>query len=107
MPLRTKQGKEVLPQVQGVINRLEAAGFPVHRYHSDRAKELRSAALINWLKNQAIHPTWTAGESPAGNRAELADSVFERFYAQAFGGLWVAEALLAAGSSARFYQELD
>ena len=72
VPLRTKQGREVLPQIQGVINRLEAAGFPVHRYHSDRAKELRSAALIGWLKGQGIHPTWTAGESPAGNRAELA-----------------------------------
>ena len=72
VPVRTKQGKEVLPQIQGVINKLEAAGFPVHRYHSDRAKELRSAALIAWLKGQGIHPSWTAGESPAGNRAELA-----------------------------------
>ena len=72
VPLRTKKGKEVLPQVQGVINRLEASGFPVQRFHADRAKELRSAALISWLKQQAIHPTWTAGESPAGNRAELA-----------------------------------
>ena len=72
VPLRTKQGKEVLPQIQGVINKLEASGFPIHRYHSDRAKELRSAALIAWLKGQGIHPTWTAGESPAGNRAELA-----------------------------------
>ena len=72
VPLRTKRGKEVLPQVQGVINRLEAAGFPVQRFHADRAKELRTTALVSWLKHQAIHPTWTAGESPAGNRAELA-----------------------------------
>ena len=56
----------------GVINKLEAAGFPIRRYHSDKAKELRSAALIGWLKGQGIHPTWAAGESPAGNRAELA-----------------------------------
>ena len=55
-----------------MINKLEATGFPVHRYHADRAQELRSAALVAWLKEQGIYPTWTAGESPAGNRAELA-----------------------------------
>ena len=72
VPLRTKRGKEVLPQIQGVVHRLEAAGFPVQRYHADRAQELRSAALVAWLKHQGVHATWTAGESPAGNRAELA-----------------------------------
>ena len=72
IPLRSKHAKEVLPGVQGMINRLEAFGFPVQRYHSDRAKELRSSALLGWLKHQGIHPTSTAGESPAGNRAELA-----------------------------------
>ena len=72
VPLRSKRGKEVYVQVQGLINKLEAFGLPVHRYHADRAKELRSTALIHWLKGQGIHPSWTAGESPAGNRAELA-----------------------------------
>ena len=47
VPLRTKGGKEVLLQVQGMINRLEAYGYPVQRFHADRAKELRSAALIS------------------------------------------------------------
>ena len=72
IPLRSKKGREVYPQVQGVINKLEAAGFPVHRYHSDRAKELRSDAVMRWIKERGIHPSSTAGESPAGNRAEIA-----------------------------------
>ena len=72
MPLRTKRGKEVLLAVQSIINRLEAYGYPVHRYHSDRAKELRSTSLLGWLKNKGLHATFTAGESPAGNRAEVA-----------------------------------
>ena len=55
-----------------MINKLEAAGYPVHRYHSDRAKELRSDALIRWLKERGIYLSSTAGESPAGNRAEIA-----------------------------------
>ena len=71
IPLRTKKGKEVLLQVQCIINRLEAYGYPVHRYHSDRAKELRTAGLIAWLRNKQIHASWTLGDSPAGNRAEL------------------------------------
>ena len=71
VPLRTKRGKEVLSQVQCLINRLEAHGYPVNRFHSDRAKELRAAALIDWLRNRGIHATWTPGDSPAGNKAEL------------------------------------
>ena len=72
MPLRTKAGKEVLPAVQATVNRLEAYGFPVHRYHADRAKELRSAALVTWLRSRGVHTSWTPGDSPAGNKAELA-----------------------------------
>ena len=71
-PLRTKKGKEVLLQVQGMINKLEAYGYPAQRFHADRAKELRSTALISWLKGRGVHVTWTPGDSPAGNRAELA-----------------------------------
>ena len=79
MPLRSKHAREILPHVQGVVNKLEATGFPVQRYHADRAQELRSAALVTWLKGQGIHPTWTAGESPAGNRAELAVQQLKAF----------------------------
>ena len=71
-PLRSKKGREVMLQVQGIINRLESSGFPVQRFHADRAKELRSASLLGWLKEIGIHPTWTPGDAPAGNRAELA-----------------------------------
>ena len=42
VPLRSKKGKEVMGAVQQVINRLECFGFPVHRFHSDRAQELKS-----------------------------------------------------------------
>ena len=71
-PLRSKRGREVLGAVQGIINRLESYGFPVHRYHADRAQELKSKALVTWLRDRGIHPTWTPGDTPAGNKAELA-----------------------------------
>ena len=72
VPLRTKGGKEVLGHVQSMINRLETQGYPVHRYHADRAQELRSGALVGWLREKGISPSWTPGEAPAGNHAELA-----------------------------------
>ena len=71
VPLRTKAGREVLGQVQALINRLEAHGLPVQRFHSDRAKELRSSALVGWLRSQGVHTSWNPGESPAGNSAEV------------------------------------
>ena len=71
-PLRSKHAKEAVPAVQAMINRLEAHGFPVHRYHAERAKELRTTALVAWLRERGIHPTWTPGDVPAGNKAELA-----------------------------------
>ncbi|CAE7203184.1 GIP, partial [Symbiodinium sp. CCMP2456] len=72
VPLKSKAGKGVTLAVQGLVNKLEAHGFPVHRYHSDRAKELRTTALLTWMKQQGIHVTSTPGEAPSGNRAELA-----------------------------------
>ena len=57
--------------IQSTINRLEAYGFPVHRYHADRAQELKSKALMEWLRHRGIHATWTPGDTPAGNKAEL------------------------------------
>ncbi|CAE7205236.1 unnamed protein product [Symbiodinium sp. CCMP2592] len=72
VPLRSKRGAEVMAQVQALVNRLETAGFPIHKYFSDRAKELRSHALIGWLRHRGIHPESTSGEDPAGNKAEVA-----------------------------------
>ncbi|CAE7223884.1 RE2, partial [Symbiodinium natans] len=51
--------------------RLESFGYPVHRYFADRAKELRSHALIQWLRERGIRASFTAGEDPAGNKAEV------------------------------------
>ena len=71
IPLRTKRGSEVMGQVQALVNRLESFGYPVHRYFADRAKELRSHALIQWLRERGIRASFTAGEDPAGNKAEV------------------------------------
>ena len=72
VPLRSKRGKEVLGQVQAMVNRFECVGFPIHRYFSDRAKELRSHELISWMRDRGVHASFTAGEDPQGNKAELA-----------------------------------
>ena len=46
--MRSKKGLEVFGAVQSVINKLEAFGFPVHRYHADKAQELKSRSLVGW-----------------------------------------------------------
>ena len=55
-----------------MINRLESSGFPVHRFHADRAQELKSAGLVAWLRDRGIHHSWTPGDTPPSNKAELA-----------------------------------
>ena len=72
VPLRTKKAQEVTPAVQTVICRLETAGYPVDRYFADRAQELRSSGLAAWLRSYGVYASWTAGEDPASNKAELA-----------------------------------
>ena len=72
VPLRTKKAQEVMPAVQSIICRLETSGYPVNRYFADRAQELRSSALVAWLRSYGVSASWTAGEDPASNKAELA-----------------------------------
>ena len=72
LPIRSKKGREVCGAVLVTINRLEAFGFPVHRYHADRAQQLKSKQLMIWLRDKGIHATWTPGDTPAGSKAEIA-----------------------------------
>ena len=72
VPVRSKKGREAFGAVQAIIKRLQPFGFPVHRYHADRAQELKSRALVGWLRDRGIHGTWTPGDTPAGNKAEIA-----------------------------------
>ena len=72
-PLQSKKGREVCDAVQATVNKLEAFGFPVHRCHAGRAQELKSKQLLAWLREKGVHTTWIPGETPAGNKAEIAD----------------------------------
>ena len=52
--------------------RLTNAGCPVHRVHTDRARELMSTQLQAWFTERAVALTATIGEEPASNgRAEV------------------------------------
>ena len=58
--------------VMQAIARLRAAGVPVLRWHSDRAKEYSSHQLSAWLSAQGICATKSAPEDhPANSRAEV------------------------------------
>ena len=56
--------------------KLVNAGFPVHRVHSDRARELVGLPLQTWFTEHGVEHgvalTTTIGEEPAANgRAEV------------------------------------
>ena len=72
-PLRSRTTRDVLSAVQDVYLRLRAQGFPVSRVHADRARELRSDPLRQWLLDRGTYVTYTEGQSPQANgRAEAA-----------------------------------
>ena len=72
-PLSDRSGKGLRLSVMRAVARLKAAGVPVLRWHSDRAKEYSTRLLSEWLSGQGIHQSRSAPEDHAANgRAEVA-----------------------------------
>ena len=66
-PLKSKAGKHVKMAIQELVLQLRHENLPVVRIHSDRAHEMRSAALREWTLNNNILLTRTEGQSPQAN----------------------------------------
>ena len=71
-PLPSRKQQDVRFAAMRLYVKLVNAGFPVHRVHSDRAKELVSLPLQTWFTEHGVALTTTIGEEPAANgRAEV------------------------------------
>ena len=71
IPMRTRQASEVIRVLAIMQARLQALNLPVIRLHSDRAKEMVSRQLADWLRTRSIYHTTSAGDESQGNgRAE-------------------------------------
>ena len=71
-PVPSRKQQDVRLAAMRLYVKLVNAGFPVHRVHSDRARELVSAPLQSWFTEHGVALTTTIGEEPAANgRAEV------------------------------------
>ncbi|CAE7352485.1 RE1, partial [Symbiodinium necroappetens] len=73
MPLRSRQKIDVNAAMRRMYLQLRQEGHPVTRVHSDRARELKSATLRQWLYEKDVWVTTGESQTPQQNgRAEAA-----------------------------------
>ena len=73
IPMETRRTQEVCGAVQGLYLQLRAEGLPLVRLHSDRARELRTPVLRDWLRAGDVLQTTGEAQSPQSNgKAERA-----------------------------------
>ena len=73
VPLKTRRTSEVLKAVQSLYLQLRAEGLPLMRIHSDRARELRTPQLREWLLERNVLQTTGEAQTPQSNgKAERA-----------------------------------
>ena len=71
VPLRSRRAAEVNLKVRQLYLQIRAEGFPVWRFHSDRARELCNSRLRTWLAERGVIVTTGEAQSPQQNgRAE-------------------------------------
>ena len=71
VPLRSRRAAEVNLKVRQLYLQIRAEGFPVWRFHSDRARELCNSRLRSWLAERGVIVTTGEAQSPQQNgRAE-------------------------------------
>ena len=61
------ENHNILEAVQDLYISLRAAGYPLARIHSDRAKEFRTKQLRRWCRDRDIYQTYTEGLAPSQN----------------------------------------
>ena len=66
-PLRGRKSSDVLRALQEVYIDIKMLGLPVCRLHADRAREFRTAAVMEWAAARDVQITRTEGDSPAQN----------------------------------------
>ena len=80
IPLRSRQKLDVNTAMRRMYLQLRQEGHPVARVHSDRARELKSATLRQWLYERDIWVTTGESQTPQQNgRAEAAVKNIKRY----------------------------
>ncbi|OLP97725.1 Copia protein [Symbiodinium microadriaticum] len=67
VPLKSRKGPQILAGLQEIVTECGRLGFPVKVVHTDRAKELMSKAVMDWLQSKLRQPSFTQGDDPKSN----------------------------------------
>ena len=66
VPLRSRHVNEITKAVSFFYAKLKSLGLPLHRIHSDRAKEFVSKQFATWVSQRDLMHTTTAGDEHQG-----------------------------------------
>ncbi|CAE7253125.1 TY5A [Symbiodinium sp. CCMP2592] len=67
VPIKSRHGAHILAGLQEVVTECHRSGYPVQVVHTDRAKDLMSKGIMDWLQSQLIQPSFTQGDDPKSN----------------------------------------
>ena len=71
VPIANRNGKTILEAMSWIYSRYRSLHVPVHRVHTDRAREFTSKEVKRWMEARDINHTFTEGDSGEANgRAE-------------------------------------
>ena len=65
-PLKSRHVSDVMNVMSTMYCRLRSLGLPLHRVHTDRAREFTSRALAAWFRQRDIAHTTSAGDESQG-----------------------------------------
>ncbi len=66
VPLRSRHVNEITKAVSYFYAKVKSLGLPLHRIHSDRAKEFVSKQFATWVSQRDLMHTTTAGDEHQG-----------------------------------------
>ena len=63
-PIVSRATGVVMKAMGILLTKMKYLGIPIHRVHSDRAKELLAQKFNTWLASRGVHQTFTEGDAP-------------------------------------------
>ena len=66
LPLKSRHANDIIEVTSAMYGRLRSFGLPLHRVHTDRAREFTSRPFAAWLRQRDVAHTTTGGDEHQG-----------------------------------------
>ena len=66
LPLKSRHANDIIEVTSLMYGRLRSLGLPLHRVHTDRAREFTSRQFSSWLRQRDVVHTTTGGDEHQG-----------------------------------------